>query len=75
MKETKRRLETFSFYDRTGLEEHLARMAAEGWLLDKIGQFLWHYRRIEPKKLTFSVTYFPKASAFDPGPSDRKSVV
>ena len=56
MKETKRRLETFSFYDRTGLEEHLARMAAEGWLLDKIGQFLWHYRRIEPKKLTFSVT-------------------
>ena len=24
MKETKRRLETFSFYDRTGLEEHLA---------------------------------------------------
>ena len=72
MKETKRRLETFSFYDRTGLEEHLARMAAEGWLLDKIGQFLWHYRRIEPKKLTFSVTYFPKASAFDPGPSEEQ---
>ncbi len=72
MKETKRRLETFSFYDRTGLEEHLARMAAEGWLLDKIGQFLWHYRRIEPKKLTFSVTYFPKASAFDPEPSEEQ---
>ena len=72
MKETKRRLETFSFYDRTGLEEHLARMAEEGWLLDKIGQFLWHYRRIEPKKLTFSVTYFPKASAFDPGPSEEQ---
>ena len=30
MKETKRRLETFSFYDRTGLEAHLARMAEEG---------------------------------------------
>ena len=72
MKDTKRRLETFSFYDRTGLEEHLARMAAEGWLLDKIGQFLWHYRRIEPKKLTFSVTYFPKASAFDPEPSEEQ---
>lgn len=72
MKETKRRLETFSFYDRTGLEEHLARMAEEGWLLDKIGQFLWHYRRIEPKKLTFSVTYFPKASAFDPEPSEEQ---
>jgi len=72
MKETKRRLETFSFYDRTGLEAHLARMAEEGWLLDKIGQFLWHYRRIEPKKLTFSVTYFPKASAFDPEPSEEQ---
>ena len=32
MKKTKRRLETFSFYDRTGLESHLARMAEKGWL-------------------------------------------
>lgn len=72
MGETKRRLETFSFYDRTGLEAHLARMAEKGWQLDKIGQFLWHYRRIEPKKLTFSVCYFPKASQFDPEPSEEQ---
>ena len=26
MKETKRRMELFSFYDRTGLERHLARI-------------------------------------------------
>lgn len=69
MKETKRRMETFSFYDRTGLEQHLSRMAEQGWLLDKIGQFFWTYRRIEPKRMTFSVTYFPKASQFDPYPS------
>lgn len=70
MKDTKRRLEFFSFYDHTGIEAHLARMAQRGWLLDKVGNFFWHYRRAEPKTLTFSVRYFPQASAFDPGPSE-----
>lgn len=72
MKEIKRRLETFSFYDRTGLERHLARMAEKGWLLDKIGQFFWTYRKTEPQTLTFSVCYFPKASGFDPEPSEEQ---
>ena len=69
MKDKKRRLETFSFYDRTGLERHLAEQAQQGWLLEKIGQFFWTYRRIEPNTLAFSVCYFAKASQFDPGPS------
>lgn len=72
MRERKRRPETFSFYDRTGLERHLRDMAAKGWLLEKIGQFLWTYRRTEPRALTFSVCYFPRASAFDPGPSEEQ---
>lgn len=72
MKDVKRRLETFSFYDRTGLEAHLGEMARKGWLLEKIGQFLWTYRRIEPKALTFSVCYFPKASQFDPEPTEEQ---
>lgn len=72
MRETKRRMETFSFYDRTGTERHLERMAEKGWLLEKIGQFFWTYRRIEPKKLSFSVCYFPKASQFDPEPSEEQ---
>lgn len=72
MKETKRRLETFSFYDRTGLEKHLTKMAEEGWLLEKIGPFFWTYRKIEPKTLTFCTCCFPKASAFDPGPSEEQ---
>lgn len=74
MSDIKRRVELYSFYDRTGLEAHLARMAERGWLLEKIGTFTWHYRRIEPKTLTFSVTYFPKASAFDPAPSEGQQV-
>lgn len=72
MKETKRRMETFSFYDHTGIAAHLARMAERGWLLDKIGRWTWQYRRIEPKTLTFSVNYFPKATQFDPGPSEEQ---
>lgn len=72
MRDTTRRLEFFSFYDHTGIEAHLERMAERGWLLDKIGSFTWHYRRIEPRKLTFSVCYFPKASQFDPGPSEEQ---
>ncbi len=72
MKETKRRVELFSFYDRTGLEAHLARMAGRGWLLEKIGAFLWTYRKIEPRQLAFSVCYFPRASQFDPEPSQEQ---
>lgn len=72
MRDTKRRMEFFSFYDHTGIETHLERMAEWGWLLDKIGNFTWHYRRIEPKKLTFCVSYFPRASLFDPQPSQEQ---
>ncbi len=72
MKDKKRTLEVFSFYDRSGLEKRLTQMAEKGWLLENIGSFLWTYRRIEPKKLTFCVCWFPKASAFDPGPSEEQ---
>ena len=72
MKDIKRRVELFSLYDRSGMEEHLAKMAEKGWLLEKIGAYLWTYRRIEPKQLTFSVCYFPKASQFDPEPSEAQ---
>lgn len=69
MRETKRQMIPYSFYDRTGIERHLTRMAEKGWLLCKIG-FFWRYRRIEPKKLSFCVCYFPRATVYDPGPSE-----
>lgn len=52
MKATKRRFEQFLFYDYTGIERHLKRMAARGWQLHKITRFYWEYRRTEPQKLT-----------------------
>lgn len=72
MRETKRRMELFSFYDHTGIRRHLEKMAAKGWMLEGISRFWWKYRRIEPEKLGFAVTYFPKASDFDPYPSEEQ---
>ena len=62
MKDKKRRIEAFSFFDYTGIARHLSKMAGKGWMLEKITNFGWTYRRITPKKLTFCVCDFPKAS-------------
>ncbi len=72
MKDAKRRIETFSFYDHTGIARHLTKMAGKGWLLEKISNFGWTYRRIAEKKLAFSVCYYPKASDFDPEPTEAQ---
>ncbi len=70
MKEKKRRLFIYSFYDRSGIENALEREAAEGWLLEKTSAFGWVFRKTEPKKVHFTVAYFHKASAYDPEPSE-----
>lgn len=74
MKDKKRRLETFSFYDHTGIEKHLEEMAANGWRLSKINHFTWEYSRAEKKKLKYAVTYYPNASEFDPEPQEGQLV-
>lgn len=71
MKHTKRELmPLYSYYDRSGIAAHLADMASQGWMLDKLSGWCWRYRQAEPRKLQFAVTYFPAASQFDPGPSE-----
>lgn len=70
MTEVKKQWERFAFYDKAAIEKRLETMAADGWMIEKAGNFRWTYRRIEPKKLHFSVTYFPNASEFDPGPTE-----
>lgn len=49
-------------------------MAAQGWMLEKPGNFLWKFRKTEPKKLHFAVTYFPNASELDPGPTEEQQI-
>ena len=70
MKDTKRKIMPFTFYDRTGIESKLEAQAANGWLLEKCAASGWIYRRIEPAKIHFSVVYFSAADPFDPYPSD-----
>ena len=72
MKDTKRRVEFFSFYNRTGIEQHLTKMAKQGWLIESITNFYWTYRKIEPKEIHFSVSYYPRASDFDPEPTEEQ---
>lgn len=70
MKNTKREwMPLYSYLDRTAITAHLSDMAAQGWMLEKIGGWSWRYRRAEPRKLQFALTFFP-ASQFDPGPSE-----
>lgn len=72
MKNRKRRIEVFSFYDHVGMERHLEKMAARGWLPEKISGSIWTYRRAEPEKRSFAVTYDPGASPFAPGPTEEQ---
>lgn len=72
MKDVKRQyMGAYAYYDRAGISRHLEKMAARGWLLERIGSGGWHYRRIEPRALHFSIVYFPQASRFDPYPSEN----
>ena len=70
MTRRKRCLCGFSFYDQQSIQKKLEEMAERGWMIEKVGNFLWTYRRTEPRKLRFAVTYFADASEFDPGPTE-----
>lgn len=71
MKNTKRRFVLFSYYDRCGIEAYLEKQAEKGWMLDKITNFGWVFRRVEPKKIHFSVVYFAKAPVHDTAPTEE----
>ena len=74
MRQTRRAFVLFSFYDRTGIREYLERQAAQGWMLEKTSALGWVFRRIEPQRVHFAVTYFPQASVFDPEPSEEQQL-
>ncbi|MBQ9845201.1 MAG: DUF2812 domain-containing protein [Oscillospiraceae bacterium] len=72
MRKTKRVIAQFTFYDRTGIQQFLEKQALKGWMLEKISSYGWKFRRIEPQKINFAVTYFPEASMFDPEPGENQ---
>lgn len=72
MRKYKYLMAQFTFYDRTGICRLLEEQAEKGWLLDKVTNYGWRFKRIEPQKIRFAVTYYPKASAYDPHPSQAQ---
>lgn len=72
MLKTRRRMEFFAFYDDQGIARHLERMSQKGWMIERINNYFWTYRKIEPQRLRFAVTYFPEASDFNPGPTENQ---
>ena len=75
MGDKKRRIEFFSFYNYTAIEKHLSKMAQKGWLIERISNLCWTYRKIEPAVLHFSVTYCPAASEYAPKPAESQQAL
>ncbi len=53
-------------YDYTGMACHFEKRAQQGWLLEKCGVLLTRYRKIEPQRIKFAVTYFPEITGYEP---------
>lgn len=66
------KIENFMFHDASTIEKYLEKMAAKGWLLAQASNYFWTYEKIEPTKLTFTVTYFSEASDFNPYPTENQ---
>ena len=73
MSNRKREVCSYLLFDYRGVEAHLMKMAARGWRLEKVGTYFWTYRRAEPARVTYAVTYLPDASQFDPDPSEQQA--
>ncbi len=72
MRKQKHRVEALTFFNSVGICRHLEKMAKKGWMIQKINNMGWYYRRIEPQSLHFTVSYYPQASEYDPFPSEEQ---
>lgn len=69
-KDTKIKYFNYFPYDCTAVEEYLDQMAMRGWLLQSINRNFFKFKKIEPKKIKYSVDTVSKISAFDFKDSD-----
>lgn len=61
MRKTKRIYADYAFFDRTGIQKFLEKQARKGWMLKSVKGSTWHFERIDPQNIHFSVAYFPQA--------------
>lgn len=64
----------FRFNQYKDLEVKLEAMANKGLFLEKIGTMFWTFRKENPKKLKYTVTYFPEASIFNPTVTNNQKI-
>ncbi len=69
-KDKKREFFSYLPYECEAVETYLEQMAQKGWLLTAIKGYYFYFKRIEPKKLRYSVDVFGKVSSFDHKDSD-----
>lgn len=72
MKDVKYRLIDAYLYDYLYIEKFLTDQAAQGWHLEQAGGLLWKFRRGEPKRVRYEVTYSSAASAFNSRPTEAE---
>ena len=69
MRNKKFQLYWYQANDTAAMERKLEKMAEKGWLLEKVTNWGWFYRRAEPQAVKYTVTFFPDASVFDGAPT------
>ena len=74
MAKYKYQLGTFNLFDYAGVERHLEKMATKGWQFDSVNYF-WKFKKAEPARLKYSVTYVPEASDLDPEPLEKQKEI
>ena len=65
MKTTKFQMNWYQANDTAAIERKLEQMAEKGFLLESLSNWGFRYRRSEPAKVRYCLTYFPEASIFD----------
>lgn len=70
MRNKKFQVNWYQTNDTAAMERKLEKMAEKGWLLDKVSNWGWHYRRAEPQQVKYTMTFFPDASIFDGSPTE-----
>lgn len=69
-REIKRQLIWYQIDDTEAISRHLEKMARKGWLLEAVDNWWYTYRRADPTEVRYTVTFFPDASIYDPGPTE-----
>ena len=54
------------------IAQKLEHYAKKGLVLEKMGPYLWTFKKIEPQNLKYTITYFTEGSIFNPHPSDNQ---